>query len=170
MRDARPIARRLLALVQEQLAWLEEDGYAPVKLRELTARFTQYYGGVNGRVAVSVDAARATVEVWLAPPDTADPGAPLDFLRGERVMLEALLYRDGSPVPGGSWRAPEDAERVVTAHLTALRRYRERELAGDWSELGAAREAGKAGRRVAADEVRDPRLRGLLRGHRRSEG
>jgi hypothetical protein len=168
--DARPIARRLLALVLEELTWLEDDGYQRLGVMDLESRFTANYGGPRGRVAVAVDAARATVEVWLAPPDPSDPAAPLDFLRGDRVMLEALLRRDGQPAPGGSWGAPDAADRVVSAQLAALRGYRDGELAGDWSGLEAARTAGRAARRDAAEQIRDPMMRGIMRGYRRGSG
>ncbi|MCW2996235.1 MAG: hypothetical protein JWQ18_3730 [Conexibacter sp.] len=169
IQDARPISQRLLAFVVADLAWLEEDGYAHVRTRDLETRFQADYAGEHGRVSVSIDAARNNAEIWLAPPSPVDPAAPIDFLRGEepRVMLEAVLMMYELPVPPGRWGSPDGADAAVARYVGALKQLRAVELAGDWSRFEEARAAGRRVRRDAVEQVRDPQMRAIMRGMRR---
>jgi hypothetical protein len=141
--------KRLLDLLIDRLAWLEDDGYVPVRHDALRSSLSVYYSSARGRVTVSVDAGRGDVDVWLAPPKPDDPEAPIDFLGGPRVVLESLLETRGLPWPPSHWGRSEDAEAVVATYVSALEKLRDRELAGDWSLYRVAVEVGRSGRDAA---------------------
>jgi hypothetical protein len=142
-------SERLLGLIVERLAWLEDDGFAVATRDARGSRLSLAYSSGRGRVTVSVEGGRGDIALWLAPPDQNDPQAPIDFLRGPRVMMESLLQTHGLPCPPGHWSRAADAPAVVGNYLDALRQLRDRELAGDWSLYPVAIEVAHSGRDAA---------------------
>ena len=167
MPDQTPIVHRLRHVVERELAWLEDDGYAQVDATELRSRVRLSYASQRGRISVTADAGHGEVEIWLAPPDPGDPRAEIDFLRERRrVMLQALIAAHELPVPSGRWDKSEHADAVVAAYVRALRQLRGRELAGDWSGLDDAKRRARAATNDEIERVRDPQVRDLMRRHR----
>ena len=142
---------RLLNLIIERLAWLEDDGYAPVGHDADRSRLRLDYGSARGRVSVSVDGGRGDIEIWLAPPIQDDPGAAIDFLHGPRVAMESVFETHGLQYPPGHWSRSVDAEAVVDRYVGALHQLRDHELAGDWSLYRVALEVARSGREAAFD-------------------
>jgi hypothetical protein len=140
---------RLLNLITDRLAWLEHDGYVPVGRDVCQLRLSLDYGSARGRVTVSVDGGRGDIDIWLAPPKQDEPEAPIDFLRGLRVMMESLLDTQGLRCPPGHWSRSADAEAVVGHYVGALQQLRNRELAGDWSLFRVAVDVARSGRDAA---------------------
>ncbi|WP_028059882.1 hypothetical protein [Candidatus Solirubrobacter pratensis] len=142
-------SERLLNLIIDRLVWLEHDGYAPVGRDPQGMRIRLDYSSGRGRVAVSVDGGRGDIDIWLAPPKQNNPGAPIDFLRGPRVMMDSMLTTHGLRCPPDHWSRSADAEAVVGHYVGALQQLRDRELAGDWSLFRVAVEVARSGRDAA---------------------
>ncbi|MEN3279553.1 MAG: hypothetical protein V7607_693 [Solirubrobacteraceae bacterium] len=167
MPEQTPIVERLRHVVERELAWLEDDGYAQVDATELRSSVRLSYASERGRISVTADAGRGEVEIWLAPPDPGDPRAEIDFLRERpRVMLQALIAAHELRVPSGRWDKSEHADAVVAAYVGALRELRDRELAGDWSGLDDAKSRARAAMNDEIERIRDPQLRDLMRRYR----
>jgi hypothetical protein len=78
MGDLKPRAERYLNATRDALVWLQDAGYREVDLLPVGTRFHLSYSSAQGRITVSVDAARRTAKVMMAPPDAQDALKPLD--------------------------------------------------------------------------------------------
>jgi hypothetical protein len=168
MADLTPRTEAFLAASRDALAWLQDDGYREVKLLPVRSRFHLSYSSARGRVALSVDAARRTAEVMLAPPDGQDALKPIDSLRDRSVSLEAVRAIHELPPVDGSLGTDSDEASIarLREYLRGLQELRGHELGGDWSRFDEAFQHRSAGAAAEVERIRDPQLRAIMRQYR----